>query len=137
MSTIEPRVANEMLKIIDLLSPEKQSEIPDDFKDIFKKYKDDSVNINVNSISDVSNDKLDPQTKNYLAFMFLKYLADDDEKEELKQVLKENEEFTQAIAKEKYNPDDVFKDNVETQIQTIESVNWWNKILNKIRSLFK
>ena len=137
MSTIEPRVANEMLKIIDLLSPEKQSEIPDDFKDIFKKYKDDSVNINVNSISDVSNDKLDPQTKNYLAFMFLKYLADDDEKEELKQVLKENEEYTQAIAKEKYNPDDVFKDNVETQIQTIESVNWWNKILNKIRSLFK
>lgn len=137
MSTIEPRVANEMLKIIDLLSPEKQSEIPDDFKDIFEKYKDDSVNINVNSISDVSNDKLDPQTKNYLAFMFLKYLADDDEKEELKQVLKENEEFTQAIAKEKYNPDDVFKDNVETQIQTIESVNWWNKILNKIRSLFK
>ena len=137
MSTIEPRVANEMLKIIDLLSPEKQSEIPDDFKDIFKKYKDDSVNINVNSISDVSNDKLDPQTKNYLAFMFLKYLADDDEKEELKQVLKENEEYVQAIAKEKYNPDDVFKDNVETQIQTIESVNWWNKILNKIRSLFK
>ena len=137
MSTIEPRVANEMLKIIDLLSPEKQSEIPDDFKDIFEKYKDDSVNINVNSISDVSNDKLDPQTKNYLAFMFLKYLADDDEKEELKQVLKENEEYVQAIAKEKYNPDDVFKDNVETQIQTIESVNWWNKILNKIRSLFK
>ncbi|MBR3511840.1 MAG: hypothetical protein IKN74_02660 [Clostridia bacterium] len=137
MSTIEPRVANEMLKIIDLLSPEKQSEIPDDFKDIFRKYKDDSVNINVNSISDVNNDKLDPQTKNYLAFMFLKYLADDDEKEELKQVLKENEEYVQTKAKEKYNPDDVFKDNVETQIQTIESVNWWNKILNKIRSLFK
>ena len=137
MSTIEPRVANEMLKIIDLLSPEKQSEIPDDFKDIFRKYKDDSVSINVNSIQDVNNDKLDPQTKNYLAFMFLKYLADDDEKEELKQVLKENEEYVQTKAKEKYNPDDVFKDNVETQIQTIESVNWWNKILNKIRSLFK
>ena len=137
MSTIEPRVANEMLKIIDLLSPEKQSEIPDDFKDIFKKYKDDSISINVNSIQDVNNDKLDPQTKNYLAFMFLKYLADDDEKEELKQVLKENEEYVQTIAKEKYNPDDVFKDNVETQIQTIESENWWNKILNKIRSLFK
>ena len=137
MSTIEPRVANEMLKIIDLLSPEKQSEIPDDFKDIFKKYKDDSVSINVNSINDVNNDKLDPQTKNYLAFMFLKYLADDDEREELKQVLKENEEYIQKIAKEKYNPDDVFKDNVETQIQTIESENWWNKILNKIRSLFK
>ena len=137
MSTIEPRVANEMLKIIDLLSPEKQSEIPDDFKDIFKKYKDDSVSINVNSINDVNNDKLDPQTKNYLAFMFLKYLADDDEREELKQVLKENEEYIQKIAKEKYNPDDVFKDNVENQIQTIESFNWWNKILNKIRSLFK
>ena len=137
MSTIEPRVANEMLKIIDLLSPEKQSEIPDDFKDIFKKYKDDSISINVNSIQDVNNDKLDPQTKNYLAFMFLKYLADDEEKEELKQVLKENEEYVQAVAKEKYNPDDVFKDNVENQIQTIESENWWNKILNKIRSLFK
>ncbi len=137
MSTIEPRVANEMLKIIDLLSPEKQSEIPDDFKDIFKKYKDDSVSINVNSINDVNNDKLDPQTKNYLAFMFLKYLADDDEREELKQVLKENEEYIQKVAKEKYNPDDVFKDNVENQIQTIESFNWWNKILNKIRSLFK
>ena len=137
MSTIEPRVANEMLKIIDLLSPEKQSEIPDDFKDIFKKYKDDSVSINVNSINDVNNDKLDPQTKNYLAFMFLKSLADDDEREELKQVLKENEEYIQKVAKEKYNPDDVFKDNVETQIQTIESENWWNKILNKIRSLFK
>ena len=129
MSTIEPRVANEMLKIIDLLSHEKQSEIPDDFKDIFKKYKDDSISINVNSIQDVNNDKLDPQTKNYLAY--------DDEKEELKQVLKENEEYVQTIAKEKYNPDDVFKDNVETQIQTIESENWWNKILNKIRSLFK
>ena len=137
MSTIEPIVANEMLKIIDLLSPEKQSEIPDDFKDIFKKYKDDSISINVNSIQDVNNDKLDPQTKNYLAFMFLKYLADDEEKEELKQVLKENEEYVQAVAKEKYNPDDVFKDNVENQIQTIESENWWNKILNKIRSLFK
>ena len=69
--------------------------------------------------------------------MFLKYLADDDEREELKQVLKENEEYIQKVAKEKYNPDDVFKDNVETQIQTIESENWWNKILNKIRSLFK
>lgn len=82
-----------------------------------------------------------------IALFHLNYWCNsDEEKEQLKQLFKNNEEKHQAEIREKYNPDNLFKNNKQETIQEA-NVNSNNlaiveykesilkKFINKIKSL--
>ena len=72
----------------------------------------------------------------------------DEEKEQLKQLFKSNEEKHQAEIREKYNPDNLFKKREKTFEPPVEETkqdtqliekkeNFIQKIFNKIQKIFK
>ena len=67
----------------------------------------------------------------------LKYLATETEKELLKEALEENDKIYQAELREKYNPDTLFKNKVETLENSIAMVEHKKSIFTKIKNWFK
>ena len=95
---------------------------------------------------------LKEKTKDILATIYMKYWCDSQSKANYSNLLKQNENNYQEELREKYNPDNIFKKNAQTQniIQNDVSKNnvnsnvamveykesFFNKILNKIKNIF-
>lgn len=75
-----------------------------------------------------------PETITLMQMIFLNYYASEEEKEEIKNLLNENEKNFQMNAYEKYNTNDMFKNKEEVkQTETDTS----NQIANYKESVFK
>ncbi len=83
-----------------------------------------------------------------LAWLDLKYLASEESKKKKIKLYQENERKYQENLHNKYNPDDILKNrnritqekikaSEETRITIVEEENWYQKIFNLIKNLFK
>ena len=87
-----------------------------------------------------------PTTKEILTVLYKDYICDDLERIELEKTLKNNEKKYQEELREKYNPDNIFKNKTKEVIDTItenESTSvttykesFFSKIINKIKLIF-
>ena len=87
-----------------------------------------------------------PTTKEILTVLYKDYICDDLERIELEKTLKNNEIKYQEKLREKYNPDNIFKNKTKEVIDTItenESTSvttykesFFSKIINKIKLIF-
>ena len=101
---------------------------------------------NINPDIALEEQNLLPDTINILAMLKLDYWCkDENEKNELITILKENEQKHQQDVYEKYNPDNIFKKKneikqEEKQIEKSLTVGieekWYQKIINKLRNFF-
>ena len=152
MNKISPRSANQLYEIIQLLPDDSKEKIPLSIIKLLEKKKLDTNEITISTIEHINNDALLDETKKYLSYIFLNYLANEDERKEFNQILEENENRYEKTLREKYNPDNIFNSNKETEKSpileniTIEEIElnennkmikvedkkWWNKILEKI-----
>lgn len=92
-----------------------------------------------------------PEAKTILAFIAYKYWSSSqEEKDELLAILNENEEKYEAEIREKYNPDNIFKnpeekvkENIEdikeliTEKESKKSQSFFSKIINFFKKIFK
>lgn len=157
MNKISPRSANQLYEIIQLLPDDSKEKIPLSIIKLLEKKKLDTNEITISTIEHINNDALLDETKKYLSYIFLNYLANEDERKEFNQILEENENRYEKTLREKYNPDNIFNSNKETEKSpileniTIEEIElnennkmikvedkkWWNKILEKIIKIIK
>lgn len=83
---------------------------------------------------------LQPKTKAILAIIYKKFWCDDDKRKELDNIFKNNEIKYQEELREKYNPDNLFR-NKEPKVETIENsvamVEYKESIFTKIKNWFK
>ena len=101
-------------------------------------------NIDLPLIYQINNEK----TKEYISYLFLKYINDnDDEKRILMEKYEKNEELQQEELVKKYNPDDIFKSrnkivpqveqpSEETRMTVVQEEKWYQKIFNLIKNIF-
>ena len=101
-------------------------------------------NIDLPLIYQINNEK----TKEYISYLFLKYINDnDDEKRILLEKYEKNEELLQEELVKKYNPDDIFKNRnkivqqaeqsaEETRMTIVQEEKWYQKIFNLIKNIF-
>lgn len=101
-------------------------------------------NIDLPLIYQINNEK----TKEYISYLFLKYINDnDDEKRILLEKYEKNEELQQEELVKKYNPDDIFKSrnkivpqveqpSEETRMIVVQEEKWYQKIFNLIKNIF-
>ena len=80
-------------------------------------------------------------------YLFTKYVADNNEKEKIKKVLINNEVKEQEILREKYNPDNIFKNDDVSKVELKEEnrivkyslfmriKGWFRKLLKKVDSI--
>ena len=90
MENLSERTATELFELMHLMPKEKISKIPSEFLDLLHKEKSNSWKI-YNSPDEISVKGLSDDTKNYLAYIYLNYILDDEEKKNYKIILEEND----------------------------------------------
>lgn len=132
----------EILEIIKYMEPECVNKIPKGLIEFFERQKDKNYEYHFDEEKDFSEQKISEETGGLLAMLALNYIANEENKEKIKEILIKNEEEYQKELREKYNPDNLFKDkqnieeNEQKQLTIIEKEPWYKKILNKIKSIF-
>jgi len=129
----------EVLAIIDLLDEDYKSKIPDKLIEFFEKEKSNEHTVEINPDISLEEHSLLPETIDILALVKLSYwCSDENEKQELLNILDENEKDYQRELREKYNPNNIFGGrNEQTAMVKDKKPNFIIEIFEKIRNLFK
>lgn len=144
MVNITRQVCNEVYDIIYNMETELFNKIPKGFINIIEQNRDTNFNCNIDYSKSINEQELQRETRIILSLIYRDYLCSENERKKI--VEQDNEELRQMEQelREKYNPDNLFKNkqnvNIEQQeIQLIkyEKVNFFTKIINKIKNILK
>lgn len=127
------------------------NKLPEKFIKFVENNMDKDYRPNISENIPISEQELKKDTKVLLSLLYRNYWCDEEEKERLKQedIIKKIE--YEKELREKYNPDNIFKDskkievtvenddveNRETALVEYSEMKWYRKIFNKILSFFK
>lgn len=130
--------------ILNLLEYEYTQKVPKKIREFFKEEKDENYVPIIKADISLLEQNIKRETFSILTILELNYWCDSkQEKQELLQELKENEEEYQKELYEKYNPNNIFKDKeIKEQTHNIALIEYNEKsfiikILDKIKKLFK
>ena len=134
---------NEILKYME---PNLKARIPKKFISYFENNKSQEYNWNIDKSLPLEKQDLLPTTKEILAVLYKDFICDDVERVKLEKTLSNNEIKYQEELREKYNPDNIFKDRqktteyVETQEENTEIATYkesfFSKIISRIKLIF-
>lgn len=134
---ITKQAYSEVYAIINLLSWNLFSKIPDKILENIEKKRDKENNIDINNIEDYHPSE---QANKLLAVLYKNYFATEEEKKVIQAKEKILYQKEQEELHEKYNPDNIFKSR-ETKIETVENsvsmVEYKESIFTKIKNWFK
>ncbi|MBE5820649.1 MAG: hypothetical protein E7310_07590 [Clostridiales bacterium] len=136
---------SEVNAILDLLEEDFANRIPTNIRDFFKKEMDKEYIPNIRTDIGLDEQELKSETISILTLLQINYLCNtEEEKQDILRELSENDKKRESILREKYNPDNIFKNknNLEksescTALVEYKEVNIIKRILNKILSFFK
>lgn len=146
MNQISKESAKELFTIMKLLPEEEFQKIP---FEILKKLEilQEEKEIKIQKIEDIKPENMLEETKNNLAYLFLNYLANEEEKEAFSLLLQENEERYQNEATEKYSIEQKFEKkkqrtvvgdrNKKEALTVIPKEKLWYKLWCKIQKIFR
>lgn len=149
MNKISVESASQLNKILSYLSENEREKIPEDVWKIINNKTDKNIDTKINEVSDINEKNILPETRKYLSFIFLKYLATEEEKVEYNRILKSNEEQYKIFLNKKYSIDNIFDkrenlanvkhENIEekSNLPVVQKQKFWEIIFNKIKRLFK
>lgn len=134
---------NEILKY---MAPNLKARIPKKFISYFENNKSQEYNWTIDKSLPLEKQNLLPTTKEILTVLYKDFICDDIERVKLEKTLSNNEIKYQEELREKYNPDNIFKDSqkpteyVETQKENTEMATYkksfFSKIISKIKLIF-
>lgn len=138
---------SEVYSILNLLGNNYITKLPKSLFKMIEEEKSSTYNPQYSEDQSLSEQNIKRESLSMIALFHLNYWCNsDEEKEQLKQLFKDNKEKHQAEIREKYNPDNLFKNNKQETIQEA-NVNSNNlaiveykesilkKFINKIKSL--
>ena len=144
MDRMTKTAACQLYEIVEMLPSEEKNKIPENIISLIDERKERYIKSDEYiSIEDIN---LTDETKKYLGYIFLNYLANEDEKTEYRNIISENESRYQNNLKEKYNIDKMFSKKesksaenhkIKAEMIVVENLKWWDKIIAKIKKLFK
>lgn len=125
---------SEVYAILNLMSWNSINKIPEEiWENIQNKREKDKV-IEINNIEEYQASE---QANKLLAVLYKNYFATDEEKEIIKAKEKILEQKEQEELHKKYNPDNLFKNKVEIEENSVAMVEYKESILTKIKKWFK
>ena len=131
--------------ILELLEDEYVNRIPAQVREFFKKEKNKEYILNIRSDIGLDGQKIKAETISLLTLLQINYLCDsEEERKEILKELQENDRLKEEESREKYNPDDIFK-NRNNKLEKEENVamveykepSFIRRILDRIKILFK
>lgn len=131
--------------ILELLEDELVNRIPEKVREFFKDEKNKEYKPTIRSDIGLDEQDLKAETISILTLLQLNYLCDsEEEKQEILNELQENDRLKEEELREKYNPDNIFKNRNNTQenkknvaLVEYKEPSIIKKILDKIRKIFR
>ena len=140
---------SEVYSILNMLGENYITKLPSKLYQMIKEEKSYEYNLQYDFAIALEQQNIKKEALSMIALFHLNYWCNSqEEKQELKDLFKENEIKYQAELREKYNPDNIFKnrnhstqneENIENEpVALIEyKENIFKKIINKILEFFK
>ena len=101
---------SEVDEFLGLVKKKKKNQIPKKLRDFFREEKDLNYHKNINPNIPIKEQNLKEETLAIIALLMIQYwYKDENKKQKLLEVLDENERKYQEELREKYNPDNIFK----------------------------
>lgn len=139
------QAAVEVLDILKHTNEEDVEKIPKKFIKFLEENSSKTYNPNLDHTKSIKEMGLKQKTHDILGVIYLKYWANEEEKEKFKAKIKENEKMYQEELREKYNTDNLFNQRIkedfkpieEMQLQIVQKETFIKKIINKIKNMFR
>lgn len=142
---------SEVYEIFKIMPEEIVNKIPKSFYNMIKEGRDKEYKLVINK--PISNEKLKIETMMILGLIYRDFLTERDEKKVLQTrdniALKKLQNEIEKEMREKYNPDDIFKNRNKTIDKydeiieekaltvTIQKEKWYKKLWNMVRKIIK
>lgn len=104
----------EINEIFKYLPKEEVEKIPSKLREFFKEVSSKDYVTNINPDLPLDEQNIKEKTKDIIALIYRNYWCSEEERKELDQKLIENDKKFEEELREKYNPDNIFKNNVTT-----------------------
>ena len=136
--------ATEINKILSYLPTEYVKKIPIKLRKFFEDVESKEYIPNIDPYKQLDKQDLKPKTQTLLIIIYRNYWCTEQERAELDKILIKNDKKYEKKLREKYNPDDIFKNKqkILTTIQDtnlsieIRKENFIIRLINYIKELF-
>ena len=130
--------------ILEYTSEEVKNRIPKKFLDFLQSIQSKTYKFEYDKTKKLDEQKLKPKTRGLIALVYQDYICNETEKEEYIQKSKKIIKQIEESKREKYNPNDIFKDkkieNDKDTTNTVEIVEYKEsiikRIIRKIKNIF-
>lgn len=136
------KIFAEVLDIINNSEKEVKAKIPEKLYQQFEKNTDKSYKVNIDYSKEDWDNNISEETKEILALIYRDYIVSQEERKELIKEETELEKQKELELREKYNPDNLFKNKHKEINKEIEKENetaivqYHESILTKIKKWF-
>lgn len=142
----------EINEIFKYLPKEEVEKIPSKLREFFKEVSSKDYVTNINPNMPLDKQQIKEKTKDIIALIYRNYWCSEEERKELDQKLIENDKKFEEELREKYNPDNIFKNNVTTtkkeepevkeekieqSLVPQETGKWYQRFLDMVKRWFK
>ena len=142
----------EINEILKYLPKEEVEKIPSKLREFFKEVSSKDYVTNINPNMPLDKQQIKEKTKDIIALIYRNYWCSEEERKELDQKLIENDRKFEEELREKYNPDNIFKNNVTTtkkeepevkeekieqSLVPQETEKWYQRFLDMVKRWFK
>lgn len=143
MEAVYSRAYTEILEILKYLPDDEYERIPKEKIEFFNKYKDNDYEFFFDASMPLEEQNISIEANAIIVALFKECFATDFQKDKLETILENNEKKYQEKLKEKYNPNDIFKNkdpndfqNEEKSLIKPEDIKWYKKIVYKLKEFF-
>lgn len=142
----------EINEILKYMPKEEVEKIPSKLREFFKEVASKDYVTNINPDLPLDEQEIKEKTKDIIALIYRNYWCSEEERKELDQKLIENDRKFEEELREKYNPDNIFKNNVTTtkkeelevkeekieqSLVVQETEKWYQRFLDMVKRWFK
>jgi len=113
----------EVLEILKYLPKNEYNKIAKEKIIFFENNKDNSYKFSINPHMPLDKQNISIEANSIIIVLFRDYFATEKQQEKLNIILKQNEDKYQEEIRNKYNPDDIFKDRKDRSFNIIENNN--------------
>ncbi len=136
-------IYSEVYQLLNLLGNEYIDKLPKSLFNMLREKRNINYEPKYTEDLPLNKQNIKKETLSIIALLHLNYWCkNENEKNELKQIFKNNEDNYQNELREKYNPDNIFKKHIQENIvknevslvEYKESI--FKRLINKIKSIF-
>jgi len=132
---------SEVLEILKYIPLEDYKKIPEKKIELYKKNANSEYFFNYDPYKTLEEQEVSEIAKGIIAILFRDYWATEEQREKIIAKQKYDRNLLEDEKRKKYNPDDIFNKNMESQITNNKTIiykeKWHTKLLNFLKGLIK